>query len=332
MGDPGGIGPEISIKSSEYFMKVGSHIMPIIFGSLEHLSYISKNIVKTSTPINLIKPESSFEYSYRSGFLNVVDLSSISYKSVKLGGVNPKYAREVEHFIAAAVDFSLKGKIAGFATAPINKGMMIRGGARFGGHTELLGYLTSSEHFAMLFYSKKIITVLATIHIPLKAVSAEITVESLRKIISISVNSMKMDFGKNNPSIAVLGLNPHAGENGDIGIEESDTIESVVKEFREEGINISGPFPADSFFAKKYKMFDLIVSMYHDQALIPFKLLSFDKGVNVTLGLKIIRTSPVHGTAYDIAGKSSANCNSMIESIKLVDDISRNRHKWTEKL
>ncbi|MFW0884598.1 4-hydroxythreonine-4-phosphate dehydrogenase PdxA [Candidatus Acidulodesulfobacterium sp. H_13] len=332
MGDPGGIGPEISIKSSEYFMKVGSHIMPIIFGSLEHVSYVSKNIVKTSTPINLIKPESSFEYFYRSGFLNVVDLSSISYKFVKLGRVNPEYARDVERFITAAVGFSLKGKIAGFATAPINKAMMIRGGARFGGHTELLGYLTSSEYFAMLFYSRKIITVLATIHIPLKAVSAEITIESLRKTISISVNSMKMDFGKNNPSIAVLGLNPHAGENGDIGIEESDTIEYVIKEFRKEGINISGPFPADSFFAKKYKMFDLIVSMYHDQALIPFKLLSFDKGVNVTLGLKIIRTSPVHGTAYDIAGKSSADCNSMIESIKLADDISRNRHKWTEKL
>ncbi|MHB1660934.1 MAG: 4-hydroxythreonine-4-phosphate dehydrogenase PdxA [bacterium] len=330
-GDPGGVGPEIAIKSSEYFIKAHSCIRPVIFGSLEEIGYVSKKIIKTTIPLNLINPEQPFGYSYKDNCLNIVELSSMSYAPVKFGVANPEYAKDVERFIESAVNFSLSGKISGFATAPINKDMMLRGGARFGGHTELLGYLTSSDDFAMLFYSKKIITVLVTIHIPLSSVPHKITKDLLRKIINISVNSMRTDFGIENPHIAVLALNPHAGENGGIGNEEKDTIEPVIEESRNKNIDIEGPFPADSFFAKKYKDFNLIVSMYHDQALIPFKLLSFNKGVNVTAGLRIIRTSPVHGTAYDIAGKNIADCGSMIESIKLVHKISRNRNKWIEK-
>lgn len=330
-GDPAGVGPEIAIKSSEYFIKTHSLIKPVILGSLEEIGYVSKKIIKTATPLNLINPEKPIGYSYKDNCLNIIDLSSKSYASVKFGVANPEYAKDVQKFIESAVDFSLKGKICGFATAPINKDMMLKGGARFGGHTELLGYLTSSDDFAMLFYSKELITVLATIHVPLSSVPLKITKDLLIKTINISVNSMRTDFGIENPHIAVLALNPHAGENGGMGNEEKDTIEPAIEEFRNKNIDIEGPFPADSFFAKKYKGFDLIVSMYHDQALIPFKLLSFNKGVNVTTGLRIIRTSPVHGTAYDIAGKNIADCGSMIESIKLVSQISRNRNKWKEK-
>jgi len=331
MGDPGGIGPEIAIKSSEYFAKKNEHIKPVIFGSFEHIANVSKKVIKTNTPLNLISPESPLKKSYNSGKINVIDLSSRSYGSVKLGAVNPEYAKDVERYIETAVDFSLKGKICGFATAPINKDMMLKGGAKFGGHTELLGHLIGSGDYVMLFYSKKIITVLATIHIPLSDVPAKITKDLLKNVINISLNWIKKDLGKKNPRIAVLGLNPHAGENGRIGMEEKDSIMPAIEEFRNKNENIEGPFPADSFFAKRYKDFDLIVSMYHDQALIPFKLLSFNKGVNVTAGLKIIRTSPVHGTAYDIAGRNRADCESMIESVKLVRRISENRNKWIEK-
>ena len=331
MGDPGGVGPEIAIKSSKYFARKNECIKPVIFGSFEHIANVSKKIIKTNTPLNLISPGSPLKKSYNNGKINVIDLSSKPYGSVKLGAVNPEYAKDVERYIETAVDFSLKGKICGFSTAPINKDMMLKGGAKFGGHTELLGHLTGSDDFAMLFYSKKIITVLATIHIPLSAVPAKITKDLLKNIINISLNWIKKDFGKKNPRIAVLGLNPHAGENGRIGVEEKDSIIPVVEEFRNRNENIEGPFPADSFFAKRYKDFDLIVSMYHDQALIPFKLLSFNKGVNVTAGLKIIRTSPVHGTAYDIAGKNTADYESMLESVKLVRMISENRNKWIER-
>ncbi len=336
MGDPGGIGPEIAIKSSEYFKNSKSKnpaIKPVIFGSLEHISRICRDIIKTETAVNPVNPELPLSASYKHGEINAIDLSPKSYSPVKFGVANPEYAKDVEGFIQTAVDFSLSGEICGFATAPINKDMMLGGGAKFGGHTELLGYLTGSDDFAMLFYSKKVITILATIHIPLSNVPVKITKNLLRRIINISLNWIKTDFGKENPRIAVLGLNPHAGENGRIGKEEKDVITPVIKEFTGKNKNnIEGPFPADTFFAKRYKDFDLIVSMYHDQALIPFKLLSFNAGVNVTAGLKIIRTSPVHGTAYDIAGKNIADCGSMIESIKLVRKISANRSRWKERL
>ncbi len=331
MGDPAGIGPEIAVKAAEYFIKINTPIKPVIFGSFEHIDYVLKNIIKKDAPINLIRQDSLLEYSYKNTHLNVIDLSSKSYQSVKYGEINPEYAKDVESFISAAVDFSLDGRISGFATAPINKEMMIKGGAKFGGHTELLGYLTSSKDYAMLFYSKTMITVLATIHIPLFMVSRSITKESLRNILKISISSMINDFGISSPKIAVLGLNPHAGENGEIGAEEKDIISPVITEFKNNGFFVSGPFPSDSFFAKIYKNYDLIVSMYHDQALIPFKLLSFNEGVNVTAGLKIVRTSPVHGTAYNIAGKNLADSNSMKESIKLAYEISKNRLKWKEK-
>ena len=158
MGDPGGVGPEIAIKSSKYFAEKNECIKPVIFGSFEHIADISKKVIKTNTPLNLISPGSPLKKSYNNGKINVIDLSSKPYGSVKLGAVNPEYAKDVERYIETAVDFSLKGKICGFSTAPINKDMMLKGGAKFGGHTELLGHLTGSDDFAMLFYSKKIIT------------------------------------------------------------------------------------------------------------------------------------------------------------------------------
>lgn len=325
MGDPGGIGPEIAVKTAEHLISTDGGIKPVIIGSFDHISRISNFIFDKSIHLNLIKPGSSPEREYRNNCINVMDFSSRSYEDVKFGVKNPAFALDVEAFIAAAVNLSKEKQILGFATAPINKDMMLEGGARFGGHTELIGHLMASDNFAMLFYSQKMAVILATIHIPLSDVPKNITTEVLKKILNTGAASMVNDFGIKNPSIAVLGLNPHAGENGKIGMEEKEIISPSIEELRKTGLNVQGPFPADSFFAKRYMDFDLIVSMYHDQALIPFKLLSFSNGVNVTTGLDIIRTSPVHGTGYEIAGKNIAEFGSMLESVKLAFRISKNR-------
>jgi 4-hydroxythreonine-4-phosphate dehydrogenase len=336
MGDPGGIGPEISILSAKYFLEKKSNIKTLIFGSSEHIEFVLKKIIKAkfkinSIDFNSIDFKSDLNSSYKEDSINVIDCSSISYEGLIYGIENPRYAKDVEMFISKAVEFSLSRKISGFATSPINKDMMINGGATFPAHTELLAHLTSSKDFAMLFYSKRLITVLATIHIPLRMVAESITKKSLEKIIMISINSLQYDFGIKNPKIAVLGLNPHSGENGKIGAEDTNVISPVIEKLKKDNFLIDGPFPSDSFYAKKYKDYDIVVSMYHDQALIPFKLLSFNDGVNVTIGLPIIRTSPVHGTAYDIAGKNIADGRSMIASVKLACKISENRKKKIEK-
>lgn len=331
MGDPAGIGPEIAVKSSQYFINAGGIARPVILGSLEHIERTARNVLKSNLPINPVNMDLPLEETFVEKAVNVADLSSVSYGKVRMGELNPRYAGEVEKFIESAVMFSRAGAIDGFATAPINKDMMLKGGARFGGHTELLGYLSGSDDFAMLFYSKKLTVILVTIHIPIASVPKAITMESLDKIIKIGTSSLKKDFGKQDPRVAVLGLNPHAGENGKIGHEDKEVISPVIRRFADSGLKIEGPFPADSFFASRYSEFDLIVAMYHDQALIPFKLFSFERGVNVTVGLDIIRTSPVHGTAYDIAGKNIADCASMIESVRLARIISKNRKEWIEK-
>ncbi len=333
MGDPGGIGPEITVKSSLHLVKSGSPIRPVIIGSQECVSGVLKSL-NSKTGLNVIDLNSFSEARYNPALLNIIDTSKESYRHVKSGKINPRYAKDTESFISTAVDLSLRNKIAGFVTAPINKEMMIEGGARFGGHTELLGHLLNSENYAMLFYSKKIITVLATIHVPLRNVPGNISKGLIKRIIEISFKSMSIDFGVGKPRIALLGLNPHAGENGNMGSEERDVIIPAMSELKKKGIDVHGPYPSDSFYARRYRDYDLVVSMYHDQALIPFKLLSFDGGANVTIGLEVVRTSPVHGTAYDIAGKNIASTASMLEAIRLSSRISKNRRKhkvWKEK-
>ena len=337
MGDPGGVGPEISILSCKYFIaKKNGNIKPLIFGSAKYIDFVNTSVIKSKLKVNsislkIIHNEKDIARLYKNDCINVIDCSDETYKAVRFGVENSDYAKDTEKFILKAVEFAKSGKIKGIVTAPINKDMMIKGGAMFPAHTELLAYLTSAENYAMLFYSKKLITVLSTIHIPLKLVSDRITKNSLEKIINISCSSLKIDFRIHNPHIAILGLNPHAGENGEIGNEEINIIEPVIAKFKRNNFNIEGPFPSDSFYAKRYKDFDIVVSMYHDQALIPFKLLSFNYGANVTVGLPIVRTSPVHGTAYDIAGKTIADEKSMIYSIMLASKIANNRLKWKEK-
>lgn len=219
--------------------------------------------------------------------------------------------------IRAAVDAAKRGEVAAIATAPVNKLAFARAGLPWKGHTDLLGYLTDRPHAAMMFWSEPLKVVLATVHVPLAEVPAALTREAVDGIIDLTADSLPR-FGIMQPRIAVAGLNPHAGEDGLMGVEEQHVLIPAVQAARQRRIEIDGPFPGDTVFVRASRgEFDVVIACYHDQGLIPVKLLAFGRAVNVTLGLPIVRTSVDHGTAFDIAGRGVADPSSMIEATLL---------------
>ena len=213
-------------------------------------------------------------------------------------------------------------------TAPISKKAFNLAKINFPGHTELLAKSENNNNYMMLFLSDNVRAGLLTIHSPISKVSRLISKERIIKSIELLNFTAKRDLGIDNPKIAVLGLNPHAGENGLIGNEEERILKPAIKSLQNK-LNVSGPFVSDAFWGNKtYKKFDMILGMYHDQVLIPFKLLNFNSGVNFTAGLNLIRTSPDHGTAYDIAGMNKANESSMLQSYKYAIKIFHNRKRF----
>ncbi|MEP1586515.1 MAG: 4-hydroxythreonine-4-phosphate dehydrogenase PdxA [Tateyamaria sp.] len=236
-----------------------------------------------------------------------------------LGTATLTNAQGVVDVIARAVELAHNGAVSAICTAPIHKKVLIDGaGFAYPGHTEYLEALTHAPRAVMMLASDALRVVPTTIHIAIADVPRILTPDLLRHTIEITAQGLRDQFGITTPRIAVAGLNPHAGEGGAMGQEELAWIAPLIAEIRAEGIEVSGPWPADTLFhAAARATYDAAVCMYHDQALIPIKTLDFDRGVNVTLGLPIIRTSPDHGTAFDIAGQGIANPTSMIEAIKL---------------
>ena len=219
--------------------------------------------------------------------------------------------------ILRAVDDAQRGVVDAIATAPVNKEAFRLAGLPWHGHTDLLAHLTGSRHVAMMFYSEALRVVLATVHIPLADVSRALTRASLEATIDLTARELPR-FGIAHPRIAVAGLNPHAGEHGLFGQEEDTAIRPAIAACRARGIDVSGPFPGDTVFVRARRGdFDVVVACYHDQGLIPVKLVAFGQAVNVTLGLPIVRTSVDHGTAFDIAGKGIADPESMIAAVLL---------------
>ncbi len=239
----------------------------------------------------------------------------------------PDNARAVVDVIERGVRLVQSGQASGLCTAPIaKKELADHAGFSFPGHTEFLADLTGAEHAVMMIESDQLRVVPATIHMPLAEVPTALTPDLLRSTIRITHAALKRDFGLASPRIAVAGLNPHAGEDGMLGAEDNAIIRPDCKELRGEGMNVIGPLPADTMFHPAARAnYDAAIAMYHDQALVPAKTLAFDTGVNVTLGLPIIRTSPDHGTAFDIAGKDIANPSSMIEAIRLAWSMAKAR-------
>jgi 4-hydroxythreonine-4-phosphate dehydrogenase len=241
------------------------------------------------------------------------------------GTLSADAGRAAYDAIVSAVEAARAGSVDAIATAPVNKEALRLAGLPWSGHTDLLAHLTGAPHVAMMFHSKPLRVVLATIHIPLARVPVVLTSASLEATIALTASEMPR-FGIPRPRIAVAGLNPHAGEHGLFGDEEQRVMIPAIEACRGRGIDVSGPFPGDTVFVRAVNdAFDVVVASYHDQGLIPVKLLAFGHAVNVTLGLPIIRTSVDHGTAFDIAGKGVADPGSMIEAVKLAAELARRK-------
>ena len=251
---------------------------------------------------------------------------------VRPGHPDPGGADAVTSWITEATEACLSGKAAAIVTCPISKAVLKAAGFRHPGHTEFLGELTADAPFAgergpvMMLAAADLRVTLATIHLPISGVAAALTFEGLLRTIRVTEQALARDFGCAHPRLAIAGLNPHAGESGEIGREEIDLIRPAVEVLRAAGMDVTGPLPADSLFAAGMReRFDAIVCMYHDQALIPVKMLDFWGGVNITLGLPIVRTSPDHGTAFDIAGRGLARPDSFIAALKAAAAIADRR-------
>lgn len=239
-----------------------------------------------------------------------------------VGVVNAASGQRAYDEILRAVDDARSGRVDGIVTAPINKAAFAAAGLHWKGHTDLLAHLCGVPEVAMMFWSEKLRVVLATVHLPLSEVPTALTKERLLSAIRLTAASLPQ-FGIAKPRIAVCGLNPHAGEDGLLGSEEISTIRPAIEAACAEGLDVHGPFPADTLFVRAAKSeFDVVIACYHDQGLVPVKLLSFGRSVNVTLGLPIIRTSVDHGTAFDIAHQGKADPGSMVEAILLAAKLA----------
>lgn len=301
MGDPAGVGPEIIVKAfaNEDIYKICN---PIVIGD----KTIIKEVIKV------------LGMDFDSDNIEVLNLNEIKnpYRFSK-GQPSEDSGRASFSYIKKAVELYRLGIIEAIVTCPISKTALRMAGFPWSGHTDMLAEFTEIENYAMAFYSESLKVILATIHVPLKDVPCLIKKEKVINTIFFAKKACDM-LQIETPRIAVCGLNPHAGESGILGREDIEEIYPAVNEAKALGINVSGPYPADSIFYRAYRGdFDMVVAMYHDQALAPFKLIAFDSGVNFTVGLPFIRTSPDHGTAYDIAWQGKANPSSLLEAIKL---------------
>jgi 4-hydroxythreonine-4-phosphate dehydrogenase len=311
MGDPGGVGPEIIIKALNS-SEVRNHCYPLVIGDA-HIMEEALSLLKLPRRLRIIKsPEESMPSAKTIELINTrVIKKFIKNKPTAEGG------RACVSYIKKAVELVLNKQVDGIVTAPLSKEALKRAGFTWPGHTEMLADLTNTKDYAMMLIGEPLRVILVTIHTALKNVPDLITKQRLLNTIRLAKKACDM-LGIKNPRIAITGLNPHAGEKGIFGDEEIKKIIPAVKDATKEGIPVSGPYPPDTVFYKAFKgEIDIVVCMYHDQGLIPLKMIAFDKGVNVTVGLPFIRTSPDHGTAYDIAWKGVANPSSMIEAIKV---------------
>ncbi|ULB34182.1 MULTISPECIES: 4-hydroxythreonine-4-phosphate dehydrogenase PdxA [Proteiniphilum] len=326
-GDVNGIGYEILLKAfSDARMLELFH--PVIYGSSKSASYHRKALNSNSVNFHIIsRVEESQE-----GKINLVNCVKEEIK-IELGKASIEAGESAYMALDHAVRDLAANKIDLLITLPINKDTIQNERFHFPGHTEFLQerFSGNGEKALMIMATENLRVALVTTHIPLSEVSSKLSKELIMEKLKTLDLSLKRDFRIENPRIAVLGLNPHAGENGLLGKEESEIISPVVKEAQDNKILCAGPFASDGFFGTgHFKDFDAILAMYHDQGLIPFKTLSMDSGVNFTAGLPIVRTSPDHGTAYDIAGKNLASDESFRQAIFMGIDIFRNRKAYDE--
>jgi 4-hydroxythreonine-4-phosphate dehydrogenase len=322
-GDINGIGLEVIIKALSN-NKLLNFFTPVVYGSSKIVSY-HKNIVGLDFNFHQIRPGEK----PLPDRINVVNVWQDNV-NITLGKATEEGGAFAFKALEAAVKDLKDGLIDALVTAPINKEAMKMAKFPFPGHTEYLTKeLSDHNNSLMMMVNDRLRIGVATNHLPLKEVTSKITKDAVVKKLRTFDRSLRTDFAVDRPVIAVLGLNPHAGDGGAIGDEDDRIIRPAIIECKKSGMLVMGPFPADGFFGSgTYKKFDGILAMYHDQGLVPFKLLSFGNGINYTAGLNAVRTSPDHGTAYDIAGKNEAEPDSLREALFAALEIARNRLEY----
>lgn len=307
IGDPAGIGTEATLKAL-LDETIINECNPLIIGDR---IVIEEAVKEMAIPFD-------------TAIYDILDTRSIKNRSFKKSMPSAEGGRACIEYIKKAVELASLGIVDAIVTAPISKESLKMAGFQWPGHTEMLAELTHTKDYAMMLCGGPLRVILVTTHASIRNIPELITKESVLKTIILANGACKM-LGIENPRIGVCGLNPHAGESGIFGQEEIDHITPAIEKGVYMGLPVSGPYPADALFWKAYNgKFDIVVCMYHDQGLIPLKMIAFDKGVNITIGLPIIRTSPDHGTAYDIAWKGLADPSSMIEAIKMAIKLTIN--------
>ncbi len=325
IGDMNGIGPEVIIKALAG-NPITQHIIPIIYGSSKVMAY-HKNIVKNVDFGFSTISDANNAYRNKPNVLNCWN----EEVNIELGAITEQGGKFAHIALDRVAEDAKNGLIDAIVTAPIHKKAMQLAGFQHPGHTEFLTEKFDTKNSLMMMVSDTLRVALVTNHEPLFSLKEKITLDRIKTKLKLLNRTLRQDFGIEKPTMAVLGLNPHAGDDGAIGDEEEKLIRPVIIEAKKNGILAMGPYPADGFFgSSNFKKVDGILAMYHDQGLVPFKALSFGSGVNYTAGLPVVRTSPDHGTAYDLAGRNSADPGSMRSAINLAVDLVRNKKVHNE--
>lgn len=319
IGDVAGIGPEIVAKAC-LEPEIYHLCRPILIGDVKIFQDAKRFPVKSFSIKIINKPsEATFEF----GYINIVNIDNVEEDQLKLGHVQKMCGKASVEYIQTAVRMAQAGEIMGMVTAPISKEAMHLADYKYNGHTELLAELTQTKKFAMLLTGGTLKVILLTRHLPLKEVSSHLTKEKVIEAIELGAEGLKF-FGVDAAKVVVCGFNPHCGEGGILGQEEKEIIIPAISEARKKGYHVEGPISCDSaFYYAAGGRYDLALAMYHDQGMIPIKLLAYKRGVNMTIGLPFVRTSPCHGTAFDLAGKWVADSGSMLEAIKVAAKACR---------
>lgn len=325
MGDPAGVGPEVIVKALQDPW-VQTACRPVIVGDVTAL-HRAMDLLRARVPLKVIHEVHEIPWDLQEG-VAVLCRIPLASKDIAYGRPSALACRETIQFIRTAVHMTVTGHADALVTGPIHKDALQRHGFPFPGHTEFLQDLTGASRVVMMLAGPKLRVALATIHCALRDVPERITQECLLDTLKVLAVSLKCDFGISRPRVAVSGLNPHAGEAGRFGLEELEIIAPAVNHFRRTHpwCDTSGPYPPDTVFFRAFEgHFDAVLALYHDQGLIPLKLVHFHEAANVTLGLPIVRTSVDHGTGYDIAGKGIAHCGSLVYAMQMAATMVRHR-------
>ena len=319
MGDAAGIGPEIILKT--FLGNETERRNLLVVGDLAVLEEVKKRLGYKDIVLNGIHLLN--QARWKRGIVNVWDMKLLKLEDFQPGEVSRKAGDAAFQYVVEGIRLANEGQVAAVVTAPINKEAIQSAGHHFAGHTEIFAAYTGTKNYAMLLYDEKFSVIHVSTHIPLADAISTLNQKRIERVIQLAQDSMKKILQRT-PKIAVAGINPHAGENGIFGKQEIEIIKPAIENMIAKGIDVSGPHAPDTVFLQTLQgAFDIVVAMYHDQGHIPMKLLSFDSGVNVSVGLPIIRTSVDHGTAFDIAWKGIAKNDSLLKAIYLAERLAQ---------